>query len=78
MYQRWDDSDSGIGIGIGIGTLSRWAESESELNRLLNFQLESSTDTLYRFLQHSSDMTYDYKHYLWHWLIKMVLQIFRS
>ena len=44
--QRWDDSDSGIGIGIGfgigIGTFSRWAESE--LNRLLNFQLESGSE----------------------------------
>ncbi len=37
VYQRWDDSDSGIGIGIGIGTSSRWAESELELNRLVNW-----------------------------------------
>ncbi len=44
INQRWDDSDSGIGIGIGIGTFSMWAESESELNRLLNFQLESVSE----------------------------------
>ncbi len=45
MDQRWDHSDSGIGIGIGIGigTFSRWAESE--LNRLLNFQLESELES---------------------------------
>ncbi len=38
--QRWDDSDSGIGIRI-----ASWLESESELNRLLNFQPESELES---------------------------------
>ena len=45
IYQRWDNSDSGIGIGIGIDLFSSLMESESELNRLLIFQLESESES---------------------------------
>ena len=43
VHRRWDNSDSGIWIGIGINTYSSLMESESELNRLLIFQLDSES-----------------------------------
>ena len=40
LVQRWDNS----GIGIGIGTDLFSSLMESELNRLLIFQLESESE----------------------------------